>query len=153
MVSYLIRVWSLTLLSCAVSASAVPRYSATVIGPLAGYSAGCVKPVTCPLIMVSGINASGQVVGCSNGHGFLYANGGLTDLTMWGMGCASGINDSSQIIGFALGGGAALFSKGTVIPMPWFQLPSAINNSGQIVGLSTDGKSSLIYSTNVTTNL
>jgi probable HAF family extracellular repeat protein len=54
-----------------------------------------------------GINASGQVVGqSSNGHGFLYSGGVMTDLNSllpagsgWQLVNANAINDSGQIVG------------------------------------------------------
>ena len=67
-----------------------------------------------------GINASGQVVGYSDGtggsswHAFLWSNGQMTDLntlidpaSAWELGWANGINDSGQIVGLGSHNGQA----------------------------------------------
>jgi probable HAF family extracellular repeat protein len=53
-----------------------------------------------------GINNSGQVVGISGGHAFLYSGGNMTDLNSrissysgWTLLSANGINDSGEIVG------------------------------------------------------
>ena len=98
----------------------------------------------------TGINASGQVVGCAftssgNYYAFLYSNGTMTDLGTLGgsYSAASGINDSGQVVGAAYtsSGGpyAFLYSNGTMtdlgtLPGLPSSVASGINDSGLVVG-------------------
>jgi probable HAF family extracellular repeat protein len=110
--------------------------------------------ICCPVSVASDINASGQVVGYSVGHAFLYpdSNGQMKDLgTLGGPDSgAYGINDSGQVVGYsstpASRGHAFVYSGGQMqdlndlIPagFGWhLHEARAINNSGQIVGEGT----------------
>jgi probable HAF family extracellular repeat protein len=99
---------------------------------------------------LTGINNNGQIVGwgeTSTGvtHGFLDSNGTVTDL---GAFLPNGLNDNGVIIGTELGGGAFIYSGGTVqdlnnlIPAnSGYQLNNAdaINDNGQIDATTTGG--------------
>jgi probable HAF family extracellular repeat protein len=78
---------------------------------------------------VQGLSNSGAVVGGYGDHGYIYANGQLTDL---GAGhSASAINDA----GVATGLGAFLYQGGRMTsPVPGGVYGSAINAAGQVVG-------------------
>src|ERR1700675_4164135 len=96
----------LLLASSAVQAQ--PGYSVTDFGTLGGY-----------LSQANGINSSGQVIGNSNGHAFVY-NGAMNDL------------------GTLLPGG-----------YPGYSAAYAINNTGQVVGQATahlDSTHAFLYS-------
>jgi probable HAF family extracellular repeat protein len=99
---------------------------------------------------LTGINNNGQIAGwgtTSTGatHGFLDSNGTVTDL---GAFLPNGLNDNGVIIGTELGGGAFIYSGGTVqdlnnlIPAnSGYQLNNAdaINDNGQITATTTGG--------------
>ncbi|MBI2815384.1 MAG: HAF repeat-containing protein [Acidobacteria bacterium] len=86
-----------------------------------------------------GINNSGQVVGWSNGHAFVWTNGVMTDLGTLGADTSQAydINDHGQVAGWS-GSRAFIWDavNGMVdlgisnIAPPFF----GINNSGQVVG-------------------
>jgi probable HAF family extracellular repeat protein len=96
----------------------------------------------------SGINDSGQIVGCSHGvntakQGILFQGGVMTSLDFSGMAC--GINDSGQIAGYRISSEedgstyAFLLSGGTVTELGSltdfpYGIATDINSSGQIVG-------------------
>jgi probable HAF family extracellular repeat protein len=96
-----------------------------------------------------GINNSGQIVGVSGGHAFLYDNGTMLDLndlipedSDWLLGTAYAINDAGWIVGtgtFNDQSRAFLYRAGAVTDLGTlggFTFPRAINNLGQVVGSS-----------------
>jgi probable HAF family extracellular repeat protein len=98
----------------------------------------------------NGINASGQIVGSYNGHGFLIDQGSyITTFDVPGSTwtSATGINASGQIVGSYQDAAGQyhgfLLDQGsyTTIDVPGFGYTNAngINASGQIVGYYTDG--------------
>jgi probable HAF family extracellular repeat protein len=90
-----------------------PKYIITNLGTLPGETSS----------MAYGLNYSGQVVGASFNHAFLYSAGVMTDLGTLGgnFGVARGINNSGQVVGYS-------FVPGN------FAFGMAINNSGQVAG-------------------
>jgi probable HAF family extracellular repeat protein len=95
-----------------------------------------------------GINASGQVVGGSGGHAFLYGGGKLTDLGAlpgYPMSFAAGINTPGQVVGASFTADDAhwhafLYSGGTMTDLGTLgganSRAAGINASGQVVGES-----------------
>jgi probable HAF family extracellular repeat protein len=89
-----------------------------------------------------GINEAGQVIGHSNGDGFLYSGGSLTNLGAVTT-AASGINESGQIAGHTNEGvtHAQLYAGGVVTDLGTLggaaSIAHAINDAGKIVGYST----------------
>jgi probable HAF family extracellular repeat protein len=96
-----------------------------------------------------GINSSGQIVGVSGGHAFLYENGTMIDLndlipedSGWLLGTAYGINDAGWIVGSGTFDNqltAFLYRAGTVTnlgTLGGYSIARAINNLGQVVGFS-----------------
>ena len=94
----------------------------------------------CPVREAIGINNLGQIVGATNGRGFLYSGGDFTTIPGCGFRCfASGINDAGQIVAslavpVPLG---LLLTNGTATVLPFYAL--GINNLGQIVGSTGHG--------------
>jgi probable HAF family extracellular repeat protein len=91
---------------------------------------------------VRGMNNSGQIVGASGGHAFVYTNGAMVDL---GPGIAYAVNNSGQVVGTteSYTGNAILFSGSTQIDLNslipagsgWaLTTAAAINDQGQIAG-------------------
>ncbi len=118
-------------------------------------------PSTSQSSYATAVNASGQVVGYSNGQVFLYSHGSLTDL---GYGTASGINDSGEIVGWSGSSPYAfLYSNGVMsnlgtLPGNNASQAIGINNNGQVVGQSyTQGSilqgHAFLYSNGVMTDL
>jgi probable HAF family extracellular repeat protein len=111
------------------------------------------------------VNASGQVVGSSNGRAFLYSGGKMTDLGAPGsFSTATAINASEQVVGFynqpSYLPRAFLYSGGKmtdlgVLSTPGtvgsYSAPTGINASGQVVGLS--GGHAFLYSGGKMTDL
>ena len=116
-----------------------------------------------------GINASGQIVGNSNGHAFLYLHSHMFDLgTLGGNDSeATGINASGQIVGTSEIAGASgyshafLYFGGTMtdlgtLPGGINSAATSINASGQVVGSSGTAKGSqyaFLYSGGAMTDL
>jgi probable HAF family extracellular repeat protein len=112
------------------------------------------------------VNASGQVVGNSNGRAFLYSGEKMIDLRApGGYSSATAINAAGQLVGFAnqlrselpraflYSGGkmtdlGVLNTPGTVGS---YSAPAGINSSGQVVGLS--GGHAFLYSGGKMTDL
>jgi probable HAF family extracellular repeat protein len=94
------------------------------------------------------INEAGHVVGYAytaslKQHGFLWADGQMTDLGNLPTGSSSkafGLNDTGQVVGYAAGGGnnhAFLWEAGVMtdlLPVPQHSSANAVNDAGQIVG-------------------
>src|SRR5262245_49299165 len=100
----------------------VPSYSVIDLGSLGGvYS----------YTHASDINATGQVVGMSNGHAFLWQDGIMTDLGSLGRGdsSAAAINDVGQVVGTAGASDGTLHgflltpedTDGNGVPDRWFR--------------------------------
>jgi probable HAF family extracellular repeat protein len=109
--------------------------------------------------VASGINNQGQVVGNSDlpgdttSHAFLWQNGVMKDLGVFGSDIASfalGINDRSEVVGIDLtesfGNRAVLWENGDAIDLNalippnsglYLQLAEGINSFGQIVGFAS----------------
>ena len=89
-----------------------------------------------------GINASGEVVGNSDGRAFLYSNGTMTDLDPLfpGNNVALGINNSGQVVGWSQDAAgnlhAFLFSGGRTTDLGLGRNSEAvgINSRGQVAG-------------------
>jgi probable HAF family extracellular repeat protein len=134
--------WAITLLwpiVCAQLADASITYTVTDLGP----------------VYATGLNNSGQVVGRyvpAGGleHGFLWSNGHLTDLGVFGTGAnlssvASAINNYGQVVGTAsstdYADRAIMWNNGQMINIGTLGSDqahaAAINNSGQIAGSSS----------------
>ena len=115
----------------------------TILGTLGGLQ----------VLDLTGINNLGQIVGWATtstgaAHGFLDSNGTVTDL---GAFLPGGLNDNGVIIGTELGGGAFIYSGGTVqdlnnlIPAnSGYTITSAngINDNGQIIVQASDATTS-----------
>ena len=124
----------LVLLSAfAAHAAGQSTYTITNLGGLSGS----------PFANVSGINNSGQVVGTSANHAFLWENGAMTDLGTLGgsLSTANAINDMGQIVGDStLASGerhAFLWDRGVMKDLGAPGESSSahgINNHGDIVG-------------------
>lgn len=115
-----------------------------------------------------GLNASGQVVGNSQGHAFLYSNGNMRDLDPGGGGnyAAFGISNSGQVVGWSQDAAgnlhAILYSGGMTIDLGLGHSSAAagINDSGQVVGWFQNGDGvgggpfhAFLFSGGTTTNL
>jgi probable HAF family extracellular repeat protein len=121
----------------------------------------------------AGINASGQVTGCSYTassvyqHAFLYSNGSMTDLgtLVSGGRCSYGwdINTSGQVVGQVMPGDmyhAFLYSNGVMTDLGTLggfnSYANGINNNGQVVGesdLANGADHAFLYSNGVMTDL
>ncbi|MGX4641915.1 PEP-CTERM sorting domain-containing protein [Massilia sp. SYSU DXS3249] len=114
------RLAACLLLALPALASAVPRYTVTV---LAGEGSRAWD-----------VNASGQVVGESGGNAWLYSGGAFTLL---GSGAAFGINDRGQIAGTS-GDNGFLYSDGRMTLITGWGGTTAygINNDGTVVGMA-----------------
>jgi probable HAF family extracellular repeat protein len=90
--------------------------------------------------MPASINNSGQVVGgtitpSNLSLTFLYNNGNMQDLGVYGINSgANGINNSGQIVGNTGSGSAFLYNNGSMQILSGLSGASKINESGQIVG-------------------
>lgn len=131
------------------------EYTITNLGTLGGNSSHAL-----------GVNNSGQVVGVSDGHAFLYSGGQMSDLgTLAGTdSIAYGINSSGQVTGeyntasarsflYSNGGMADI---GTLGPSMTFGIhATAINDNGQVVGYSSNilNNHAFIYSNGVMADL
>jgi probable HAF family extracellular repeat protein len=93
------------------------------------------------------VNLSGEVVGLSNGNGFLFRNGQITQAGPAGF-RTNGINDAGNIVGY-LNGHAFLDGGGTMTQLPDLAGPGApccsvtvgINNNNEIAGNSDTSSS------------
>jgi probable HAF family extracellular repeat protein len=100
-----------------------------------------------PIAGALAVNRSGDVVGISNGNGFLFHGGQITQVGPPGFG-ANGINDAGNIVGY-LDSHAYLISGGTTTQLPDLATrttccnadsqPVGINNNNEIAGDSADG--------------
>jgi probable HAF family extracellular repeat protein len=112
------------------------------------------------------VNRSGDAVGYSNGNGFLFHNGQLTQVGPVGF-TATGINDAGNMVGYQ-GLHAYLISGGTTTQLPDLAGPAttccngpdsrpvAINNTNQIAGDSADNNTNthaVIWSNGTLTDL
>lgn len=66
------------------------------------------------------INDQGQVVGVDlgNGHSYLYSNGGMIDLSAYGITSVSDINEKGQIVGHSLATGNLAILEISAVPEP-----------------------------------
>ncbi|MDB5748992.1 MAG: hypothetical protein JWP72_3840 [Massilia sp.] len=114
------RLAACLLLAAPALASALPRYTVTVVAGAGSFAWD--------------INQSGQVVGEAGGNAWLYSSGLYTEL---GSGSARGINDHGQVAGES-GGNGFLYSGGR---MTWITgwgstWVRGINNEGTVVGMA-----------------
>jgi probable HAF family extracellular repeat protein len=115
-------------------ALADPRYTVTAVAGQDSYARG--------------MNNLGQVVGtlaaADTYHAFLYADGSLTDLGLFGgaSSAAFAINDAGQVVGTSYGDAEALPTRGflysggamSAIQAPGSTYAFGINNAGTVVG-------------------
>jgi probable HAF family extracellular repeat protein len=87
----------------------------------------------------NGINASGEVVGESNGQAFVYSNGAMADIIA---GNARAINAGGEVVGMSAGEDAFAYSNGTLTNITPVEIGAGdaygINAGGLVVG-SADG--------------
>src|SRR5215471_8140596 len=117
-------------------AAAQTTYTVTNLGTLSGASSA----------KVAGINKSGQIVGTSADHAFLWSNGTMTDLGTLGgdVSSAYAINDLGQVVGQAATANgemhAFLWANGVMTDLGVPGETSAahgINSQGVIVGVAS----------------
>jgi probable HAF family extracellular repeat protein len=119
-----------------------------------------------PFSKALAVNGTGEVVGYSNGNGFLFRNGQLSQVGPVGF-TADGINDAGTIVGHQ-GLHTYLISGGTTAQLPDLAGPAttccngpdsrpvAINNNNQIAGDSADNNTNthaVIWSNGTLTDL
>lgn len=124
------------------------QYDVTILGTLGGsiHSQGYA------------INASGQVAGngdCGSGdvHAFLYSDGALRDLRVFGAtngsSTAYGVNDAGMVVGSAqgwrMGSPHAYYYDGVMHDLGIAGVARGVNNPGQIVGWSFTTDSGFLY--------
>lgn len=114
------RLAACLLLAVPALASAVPRYTVTVVAGAGSFAWD--------------INESGQVVGQHDGNAWLYSNGMYSIL---GSGAARGINDRGQVAGES-GNNGFLYSDGSMTWITHWGATSVrgINNDGTVVGMA-----------------
>jgi probable HAF family extracellular repeat protein len=120
----------------------------TFLGVLTGTCPPYTPIYTCSV--ATALNDSGQIVGYSNDHAFLWTQaGGIVDLTPSGVGGqALGVNAIGQVVGdnnahaFSWTSGSGLVDLGTLGDAVRSHV-TAVNNSGQVVGWSYGGPSGL----------
>ena len=116
---------------CRPAAAEYQEYAITDLGIMSGPDSGPYD-----------LNNVGQVVGYTNGHGFLYSGGTMQELPL----APVGINDAGQIVGnVSYSPHAFLYSGGTMHDLGTLAGPGreptgsrayAINNAGQVTGAS-----------------